>query len=130
MRDWAQTLRFFRFCRAVPGGHAADGDTLRLAFKDEALPRRLTRDFPAVDGAGRHMISGVPVNIGFGDGKLWLSLSGAAGNPYAVTKEDIDNALEVENMISSLSAHIIDPPIDSPFCIAPEFWPEFWISSS
>ena len=35
LREWGNTLRFFRFCRAI-GGHANDGDTLEaaLGFRD------------------------------------------------------------------------------------------------
>lgn len=32
---WAPTLRFFRYCRAF-GGHAGDGDSLRVALKFES----------------------------------------------------------------------------------------------
>ena len=128
LRDWAQRLRYFRFCRAVPGGHAADGDHLYLALDDSALPRRLTKDFPKVDSEGRRLIGTVPVFIHFGNRKLLLSLSGAAGDPYAVSEADVDNALKVEEVIEPLAAHVIDPPLDSLYCIAPKFWPEFWES--
>lgn len=126
LRDWAQRLQFFRFCRAVPGGHAADGDRLLVAFDDTELPRRLTKDFPEMDSAGRHLVGNIPVYVDFGDGVLRLSLSGAGGDPYSVTARDVENALAVEKKIKPIAAHIIDPPVDSAYCIAPEFWPEFW----
>ena len=128
MRDWARRLRYFRFCRAVPGGHAADGDSLCLALRDSELPRRLTKDFPDIDSAGRHLIGGITVHVGFGEGMLRLSLFGAEGDPYAVTAADVENALAVEEKIEPFAAHIIDPPIDSAFCISPKFWPELWRS--
>jgi hypothetical protein len=36
LRDWAQRLRLFRFCRAY-GGHANDGDSLDVVFPYEAI---------------------------------------------------------------------------------------------
>ncbi len=126
LRDWAARLQHFRFCRAVPGGHAADGDSLCLALNDGPLPRRLTRDFPEIDSAGRHLVADIPVHFDFGDGVLRLTLCGAAGDIYAVTQADVENALAIEKKIKPLAAHIIDPPLDSAYCIAPEFWPEFW----
>lgn len=126
LREWARKLHFFRFCRAVPGGHAADGDTLCVALEDSALPRRLATDFPDVDTEGRHLLAGVPVHIGFGDSVLRLTLNGADGDPYAVTEADVANAMTVEKTIAPLAAFVIDPPVDSPYCIAPRFWPEFW----
>jgi hypothetical protein len=44
LKDWTQRLQFFRFCRAVPGGHAADGDSLRLALENSAVPQRLIKE--------------------------------------------------------------------------------------
>ena len=129
LRDWAQRLRFFRFCRAVPGGHAADGDSLCLALADAEEPRRLTRDFPETDGAGRHLIGGAPVFVGYGAGVIRLSLHGAGGDIYAVTQADVENALAVEKTLEPMAVHIIDPPVDSAYCIAPGFWPEFWEAS-
>lgn len=125
LRDWAGRLRYFRFCRAVPGGHAGDGDSLRVALDDRTLPRRPAGDFPVIEREGRHLIAGVPVHVGFGDGTLLMSLSGADGDPYAVSEADVVNALAVERVLAPMAAHVIDPPMDSAFCVAPKFWPEF-----
>ena len=35
LAEWAPTLRFFRYCRAF-GGHAGDGDSLRVVLKFES----------------------------------------------------------------------------------------------
>lgn len=35
LAEWAPSLRFFRYCRAF-GGHAGDGDALRVALKFES----------------------------------------------------------------------------------------------
>ena len=126
LQNWALRLKYFRICRAVPGGHAADGDSLRLALNDSDLPRRLLKDFPAFDSAGWRLIENVPVHIDLGEDVLWLSLCGAEGDLYAVTEKDVENALAIEDRIKPLAKFIIDPPVDSPFCIAPAFWPEFW----
>lgn len=37
LHDWALRLRYFRFCRAV-GGHANDGDQLRVVLRAETEP--------------------------------------------------------------------------------------------
>ena len=37
LHAWAIRLRYFRFCRAI-GGHANDGDHLRVALRSETEP--------------------------------------------------------------------------------------------
>ncbi len=39
--EWADRLRYFRFCRAV-GGHANDGDALRVALRADTESAVLT----------------------------------------------------------------------------------------
>lgn len=126
LQDWTRRLRFFRFCRAVPGGHAADGDSLRLALEDRTVPQRFVKDSQEMIGSGRPSMGAAPVHYSYGDGVIWLSLSGASGDPYAVTAADVENALEIEEKIEPMAAYVIDPPLDSPFCVSPKFWPEFW----
>lgn len=58
LRDWATRLRWFRYCRAV-GGHANDGDELRLVVRAET-ERELLATFAALGITPTVLPAGAP----------------------------------------------------------------------
>jgi hypothetical protein len=128
LKEWAQRLKWFRFCRAF-GGHAHDGDQLVLAIRssDEA---ELNGLWKAVGGAQQSPTSadirGVRLSVTRLKDRTLLSLSGAEGDPFQVTDKDVANAEVVEQALMLTRASVLDPPLDDRHCVAPKFYPEFW----
>jgi hypothetical protein len=117
LRAWTETMRFFRFCRAI-GGHANDGDLLVAAVRVESQA-----DLAAVAAAlgiapraGQAEIAGVRCFVAVHPGQLELWLSGAAGDAYEVSEEDVLNAVKIEAALASVADRVIDPPMAGERC--------------
>ena len=50
------------------------------------------------------------------DSRLHLQLSGAAGDPYEVTAQDVANAVLVEQVLLPLSEKVLPPPLNDEHC--------------
>lgn len=147
-------LKRFRLRLAIPSPHANDGDSLLAAVRVRSKARALgalkalgvspepiapappPADFekqqakipcaPHLAQPGWTLAAGVPAFVWFAPGRLTLTLSGADGNFYAVSRQDIDNALALEKALSRLELEWIDPPSDSDLCLCPKYYPRFW----
>jgi hypothetical protein len=116
LEEWTRELRYFRYCRAL-GGHANDGDALVCALNcpDEATQARLLAALGA-KAAGRATLAGASAYLSVHGSQLELTLSGAAGDPYEVTRADVDQALSVEALLEPLAADVIVPPRAEKHC--------------
>jgi hypothetical protein len=72
--------------------------------------------FPRFEQPGRVRIAGVECSVSVSPGRIELTLSGAAGDPYEVTGEDVENAIKIEPLIVPLAERVIDPPRVSERC--------------
>jgi len=63
-------------------------------------------------------LAGVPVFVYGHAEQLELSLSGAAGDPYEVTRTDVDNAARIEQSLGALATDVVLPPRPGPHCFA------------
>jgi hypothetical protein len=72
--------------------------------------------FPRFEQPGRARIAGVECFVWVSPGRIELKLSGAAGDPYEVTGEDVENAIRIETLIAPLAELVIDPPRESERC--------------
>ncbi len=119
LEEWTRALRYFRYCRAV-GGHANDGDELLCALgcPDQAAQTRLLGAL-GLKSAGRATLAGASVYLCLRGAQLELTLSGTAGDPYEVTRADVEQALRVEAVIEPLAADAIVPPRAGKHCFSP-----------
>ena len=141
-------LSIFRFCRAI-GGHANDGDqlvaALRYSSSDDlgALAaalgitlRRVSRlrlkevsqvpDAPSWQQPLHQSLGGVPVFLYAQRGTLEISIAGAAGDPYSVTRADVDRAGIVEPLLEPVRDRVVDPPRDTDRCLCPKYYPSIF----
>ncbi len=120
LTEWTQAMRFFRYCRAV-GGHANDGDQLLAALRCENAAD-LARLLAALglEQPGHVQVASTKVFIYWHQHlqKLELCLFGAAGDPYEVSRADVDNALRIEPLLEPLVADIVMPPRAGEWCFA------------
>jgi len=119
LEEWTRELRFFRYCRAL-GGHANDGDELVCSLRcpDPATQSRLLAAL-GLAATGRATLGGASVFVCLRGSQLELVLSGAAGDPYQVTRADVDQALRVEALLEPLAADSIVPPRAGKHCFSP-----------
>ena len=125
LRDWATRLRWFRLCRAF-GGHNNDGDDLRLALR--ATTEREMADVLAVLGItelGHVRVAGESAFASTRPGRLELRLSDP-DEPYEVTARTVDSAIRIEESLGVLAPSVIDPPLDDPHCVCPQYYPHLW----
>lgn len=148
MRAMVTGLRYFRFLRAI-GGHANDGDQLlvALAWDDDLdLTVLLTQlDIPLREHTGRpsthapsiedlrHLgqpgwvdVDGTRLHVRVEPGRVVITISGSAGNPYEVTEADVAAASRIEEKIDLVADRVLDPPEATDRCVHPGTWPEFW----
>lgn len=108
LAEWAPTLRYFRYCRAI-GGHANDGDQLVVLLR--AAPVELER-FQAAGTWVRAV----------GD-RVEISLSDPE-DVFEVTAETVARARVLERWIDP--ELVIDPPLDRAHCVSPRYYPELF----
>jgi hypothetical protein len=78
--------------------------------------RSRIESFPRFEQLGRSRIAFVECFAQVWDSRLELQLSGAAGDPYAVTEEDVANAVKVERLLAPLAERVLPPPSDDERC--------------
>lgn len=88
--------------------------------------RRPTEAFPHYEQPGHTTVFGVPVFVWIARDSVDIHLSGAEGDSYAATDADFQNAKRLDAELERLRFEFRDPPQDSPHCICPHFWPEFF----
>lgn len=159
LRCWAVALSFFRFCRAYGGHgtdgdrflvtlrYDSESDLVSIADKlgltFEEWERRTPSNVPLTVDESTSRINDCPSlrQIGhcsilekrcftFADsGKFSVSVSGAAGNCFAVTEVDFLAAKEIESSLVALAERVVDPPQDDRNCISPKHYPAFWTNN-
>lgn len=84
------------------------------------------KDLPQLEQIGHCRIDGHPCFLWASLGTITLSVSGADGNIYEVTENDIESAKQIESRLHELSDWIIDPPQDDQNCICPKYYAGYW----
>jgi hypothetical protein len=106
------------------------GITLRELPPDEPQPvlgkqyesaemrrfRSRMEPFPRFQQLGRVRLASVNCFAQVWDSRLEIQISGAAGNPYEVTEEDVANAVRVEQLLIPFSQKVIQPSMDDDHC--------------
>ena len=82
--------------------------------------------FPRYERPGHTTLFGVPAFVWVRADSVEIHLSGAGGDSYEVTDLDFENAKRLEGEFRRLGLEFCDPPMDSPNCICPKFWPELF----
>jgi hypothetical protein len=72
--------------------------------------------FPRFEQPGWVRIAEVACSVWVSPGRLELTLQGAAGDPYEVTDQDVENAVKIETLMAPLAERVIDPPRESERC--------------
>jgi hypothetical protein len=141
---WATTLRHFRFVRGSGGGMDDHGDALMIALDVPSLAEvgavlatigataepmyREPDDSPHGESAsiqiGNARLTGYRYR-----GRLELSLSDS-DEPWSVTQRTIDLAQSIEAAFDSVRQRLIEPPVDSRYCVCPRYYPSFWRAAS
>lgn len=141
LRDWANRLALFRFCRAF-GGHNNDGDQLRAVFAvptESDLRAALSAigtepaaaltmpidDYPHLAQPGWVRLADADVHVWVASGRLALQISDA-DDLYDVTEAAVRAAESVERVLAPIRDLAIDPPLDDAHCICPKYYPELW----
>jgi hypothetical protein len=145
LRAWAHRLTRFRFCRAF-GGHANDGDTLRLHLNVHSVEDALgivaaigaeprahpngpgvgrSEVAPGVEQPGWSTIGGTSLFIWINPGRLELTVQDV-DDLWAVTEASVQAAERIEGRFIPFDSRRIDPPVDSWHCIAPATHPELF----
>ena len=134
LREWARSMRYFRFIRGSGGGMDDHGDRLAVGLKadygkdiqriltalaasDPAAPLSRSSDFVRVRG--------VKVDIHDSGGKLELSIRDSEQD-WEVTQAAVDAARSVETLLEPLVDMLIEPPQDDRHCVCPKYYPSFW----
>ncbi len=81
---------------------------------------------PHYEQPGRVRVLGVPAFVWVGRDVVELELSGAGGDPYVVTEADFQNAKRLDHELGGLGLEFRDPPVNTPHCVCPDFWPELF----
>jgi hypothetical protein len=145
LREWARRLQRFRFCRAF-GGHAGDGDTLRLHLRihsvEDALgvvasldverrektikpPKRRSEVAPGIEQPGWSTIGATTLFIWINPASLEFSVQDV-DDVWAVTEAAVSAAERIEARFIPFASRVLDPPVDSWHCIAPATHPELF----
>jgi hypothetical protein len=145
LRAWAQRLARFRFCRAF-GGHAGDGDTLRLHLRIHSVEDALgivasldvqRRENPVNPDMPRSEVAPGIAQPGWstiGDTTLFIWINPASlefsvqdvDDVWAVTEAAVRAAERIEPRFIPFGGRVLDPPVDSWHCIAPATHPELF----
>ena len=72
--------------------------------------------FPRFEQLGRITLASVNCFAHVWDSRLEIQLSGAAGDPYEVTDQDVANAVLVEQALLPFSDRVLPPPPDDEHC--------------
>ena len=145
LQAWAQRLQRFRFCRAF-GGHAGDGDTLRLHLRTHSVEDALgivaavgaepranpvnpdmprSEVAPGVEQPGWSTIGDTTLFIWINPASLEFSVQDV-DDIRAVTHAAVEAAERIEARFIPFADRIIDPPIDTWHCVAPATHPELF----
>lgn len=134
LRDWARSLRYFRFVRGSGGGMDDHGDRLAVLLRVDApgdgakiLATLSASDTPAAGAElpSAIVVAGVKVGLYTRPDRIELQVTDTE-NPWEVTQAAVDSARAVEVVLESLAGKLIDPPQDDKYCICPKFYPSFW----
>jgi hypothetical protein len=134
---WGRRLRRFRFCRAF-GGHAGDGDTLRLDLRTAddaraivaalgAMPIDHPLGLPRGDELqpGWSRIGDTPLFLWIHADRLQVTVQDME-DIWSVSEAAVEAAAQIEPLFAPWDDRRIDPPVDSWHCIAPATHPELF----
>ena len=134
LREWARSMRYFRFIRGPGGGMTDHGDRLAVLLRAES-PLEVDRAFAALGVPertasaspvpNRIQVEGVDVSVYHANGRLELSITDSR-QPYAVTQAAVDAARSVELLLERLAGMLVEPPQDDRHCVCPRYYPSFW----
>ncbi len=62
-------------------------------------------------------------------GKLKLIVSSEHGPPSDIVPADVASAVEIEKSLAPIEPYIIDPPVDTPNCFCPKYYPHAFIKA-
>jgi hypothetical protein len=79
------------------------------------IPTRIEA-YPRFAQPGHIALAGVGCWCWIYEGRLELSLSGAAGDGYEVTEADVENAVAVEALLAPVAGYVLDPPLENERC--------------
>ena len=75
-------------------------------------------------GYRQHPVSYCYISIRIFDGQMLISFP--CRNGIFATNQDFENAKFIEAFLTQCSQVIIDPPLDSDYCICPKYYPDLW----
>ena len=78
--------------------------------------RRRMESFPRFEQLGRIRLAAVECFASVWDSRMELRLSGAAGDPYEVSEEDVPNAIQIERLLIPFADKVIPPAPDDKRC--------------
>ncbi len=140
---WVAGLKYIRLCKGTHSGHANQGDYFlakartRSSTDITAILSAFHVDNKRLD-AGGHMqvnivelpgyreypVSYCPIYIRFNRDNIAISFD--CMNGIFATDKDYENAKFVDGFLTRCSHLLIDPPLDSEYCICPKYYPNFW----
>src|SRR5690348_14115408 len=145
LREWAQRLGKFRFCRAF-GGPAGDGDTLRLHLRTESVEDALgivaslgaeprenpvnpdmvrSEVAPGIAQPGWSTIGETTLFVWINPESLEFSIQDI-DDIWSVTDQAVEAAERIEPRFDPFQDRVIDPPVNTWHCIAPKTHPELF----
>ena len=86
-------------------------------------------EFPHLKQPGHVRLAGQKAFAWASGGRFTISIADEH-EVYDVTEAAVRAAQSVEPLLEPLALRIIDPPRDTPLCVSPEFYPEFWSGHS
>jgi hypothetical protein len=124
LSGWAKRLTRFRFCRAY-GGHANDGDTLRLLLRIGSREDALTLLAALGAAEGWTELGGTTLFVSIRRDAVEFTVQDV-DDIFAVTEAAVAAAERIEPRFAPYDERRIDPPLDSWHCIAPATHPELF----
>ncbi len=140
---WVLSLKYMRLCKGTHSGHANQGDFYMVKLKINGssdiklilesfnfTSKKLdTYGFDSLNilklpGYRQHPVSYCDISIRIFDGQMLIEIP--CRNDIFATHKDFENAKFVEIFLSHCSQLVIDPPLDSEFCICPKYYPGLW----
>ena len=134
LREWARSMRYFRFIRGPGGGMNDYGDRLAVVLKAssqqdiERILATLAAPGGRAPGSASHggvRVSGARVDIRESGRNLELAITDSE-QVGEVTQAVVDAARSVEAILAPLADKLIDPPQDDKYCVCPKYYPSFW----
>jgi hypothetical protein len=132
-----------RLCKGTHSGHANQGDyyrakanirnsaditTILSAFhvaNNRLVPGGyITVNIVELPSYRQHPVSYCPIYIRLNQEHILISFD--CMNGIFATDKDYENAKFVDGFLACCSHLLIDPPLDSEYCICPKYFPKLW----